>query len=101
MPKYSHIIWDWNGTLLDDVGACVRAINQMLGSRGLPLLKSVAAYRAVFGFPIEDYYRRVGFDFDKEPFADLSDEYIPIYYRLAAQAHLFPDAIGILEDARQ
>ena len=101
MPKYSHIIWDWNGTLFDDVGACVRAINQMLGKRGLPLLESVEAYRKVFGFPVQDYYRRVGFDFQREPFCDLSAEYIPIYHRLAAQAPLFPDAIPILEDARQ
>ncbi len=31
MPK--HIIWDWNGTLLDDVKACVDAINNMLDKK--------------------------------------------------------------------
>ncbi len=22
--KYTHVIWDWNGTLLDDVTACAQ-----------------------------------------------------------------------------
>ncbi|NUM71929.1 MAG: HAD family hydrolase, partial [Ignavibacteriaceae bacterium] len=28
--KYDHIIWDWNGTLLDDVGLCLEIINGVL-----------------------------------------------------------------------
>ena len=101
MAVYSHIIWDWNGTLFDDASACLRAMNQMLGRRGMPTLVSVEQYRSLFGFPVEDYYRRVGFDFDKEPLADLSAEYIGIYHRLAAHSPLFPDAGTVLEDAHQ
>jgi len=92
MATYSNVIWDWNGTLFDDVSACVEAMNIMLGRRGLPQLESVAAYRSLFGFPVQDFYRRLGFDFSKESFADLSAEYNPIYHQLASQAHLFPGA---------
>jgi len=101
MAPYSHIIWDWNGTLFDDVAVCVEAVNTMLGQRGLPTLPSLAAYRSVFGFPIQDYYRRVGFDFDVEPYADLAADYIPLYHRLASRAPLFPGTTAILEDARE
>ena len=30
-----YIIWDWNGTLLDDVDSAVNALNRMLAMRGL------------------------------------------------------------------
>lgn len=80
MQKYTHIIWDWNGTLLDDVARCMAVINAMLEKRGLPALASVDAYRSVFGFPVRDYYRRVGFDFGKEAFETLAAEYIELYY---------------------
>ncbi len=31
----SLIIWDWNGTLLDDTGVCIASMNQMLARRGM------------------------------------------------------------------
>ena len=34
--KYSHILWDWNGTLLDDAWLCVEVMNSMLAERDLP-----------------------------------------------------------------
>ena len=33
--KITHIIWDFNGTVLDDVEMAVAAVNDMLDSRGL------------------------------------------------------------------
>ena len=101
MATYSNVIWDWNGTLFDDVSACIEAMNTMLGRRGMSELESVAAYRSLFGFPVQDFYRRLGFDFSKEPFADLSAEYNPIYHQLASRAHLFPGAEATLEVIRR
>ena len=94
--RFSHIIWDWNGTLLDDVAWCIACVNAMLEKRGLPVLDSVGAYHGVFGFPVIDYYRRVGFDFDKEPFEKLAVEYIGLYHDDKNSASLFPDARAIL-----
>ncbi|MDH5646585.1 MAG: hypothetical protein OEZ01_11285, partial [Candidatus Heimdallarchaeota archaeon] len=31
--RYEHIIWDWNGTLLDDAWLCVEIMNSMLAKR--------------------------------------------------------------------
>ena len=67
MKKYNHIIWDWNGTLLDDRWLCVEAINQSLYKRKMPTL-SESEYKDIFCFPVEDYYKNIGFDFEKEPF---------------------------------
>ena len=60
--QYQHIIWDYNGTLLNDVNLCVEVINDMLSSRNLPLM-TVDKYRELFDFPVKDYYAKTGFDF--------------------------------------
>ena len=78
--KYSHIIWDWNGTLLNDVDRCLHAINILLKRRNLPQLSDTNAYRSVFCFPVIEYYRHVGFDLDNEPFAAIAAEYMELYH---------------------
>ena len=34
--KYTHLFWDFNGTVLDDAYTSVLAVNEMLRARGLP-----------------------------------------------------------------
>ena len=67
------ILWDWNGTLLDDVDLCVDALNRLLAGFGYPQRYDHERYRAIFGFPIEEYYVRAGFDFTKHSFAELAE----------------------------
>ena len=58
MGKTTTVIWDWNGTLLDDAPVCVAAINDMLRERSLPQL-SAERYQEIFCFPVsEDVYKR-------------------------------------------
>ena len=64
MKKYKNLVWDWNGTLLDDITAGVETLNDMLEKRGLQKL-SVEEYKDVFGFPVVDFYKKVGFDMEK------------------------------------
>ena len=76
--RYKHIIWDWNGTLLDDRWLCVEGINQALIKRDLPPI-SEDRYRKIFTFPVKEYYKKLGFDFDKEPFEVAGDEFVDYY----------------------
>lgn len=78
--KYSHIIWDWNGTLFDDVNWSLSVINKMLASRDMKVLEDVEAYRNVFCFPIIDYYKNVGLSFEEESFEQLANEFITLYH---------------------
>ena len=64
--KYKRVIWDWNGTLLDDFDISIDAINEMFEERGMPKFKDKEDYLKHFCFPIEKYYKNVGFDFLKE-----------------------------------
>ncbi len=100
IDRYSRIIYDFNGTLLDDVWVGMAAVNPMLQRRGLPPIPSVEAYYELFGFPIEDYYRRLGFDFDKEPYADLAVEWVNSYRAIEGQAGLRRGARELLELGR-
>ena len=61
------IIWDWNGTLLSDVDACVKAMNIMLDKRKMGSI-DIEFYKEKFTFPVKDYYVALGFDFNKESY---------------------------------
>lgn len=78
LQKKRHVVWDWNGTLMADVEHAVNCINALLGNHGLPLMDR-DRYREVFAFPIEDYYRRLGFDFTRVPFPTLAVDFYDRY----------------------
>ncbi len=72
------VIWDWNGTLLDDIGFCVSAINNLLEKRNLAKLNR-QRYKEIFTFPVQKYYESLGFNFEKEPFEIPANEFMEIY----------------------
>jgi len=94
--RFSGIILDWNGTLLDDILLCVRVMNEMLTQRNLPNL-SISRYQEVFSFPVKDYYRKIGFDFESEPFEIPALEFIDSYNRLVSKCLLHQDTEKVLE----
>lgn len=94
--RYRHVVWDWNGTLLDDAACCVSVLNGMLARRGLPLI-TVEQYRAVFTFPVRDYYQCIGFDFQKETFEDAGREFIASYEAQRHTCALYPESRWALE----
>lgn len=94
--KPELILWDWNGTLLDDVALCVDALNRLLERHGYVQRYDLDSYRSIFGFPIEDYYRRAGFDFGKHSFADLAESYMADYIPASAACPLMEGAVDAL-----
>ena len=51
--NYKHIIWDWNGTLLDDAWLWVDVMIQLLVKRGMTKL-TIDRYREAFDFPVKE-----------------------------------------------
>ena len=95
--KYKTVIWDFNGTLLSDMGISIDAMNAVLEKRGLPKIPDLSAFQNVFGFPVEDYYERIGLDFSKEPFKVPADEWVALYSEKMYTAPLTDGAEDALE----
>jgi phosphoglycolate phosphatase len=95
----TSVIWDWNGTLLDDVEICIASANRLLARRGLSEM-TLDRYRRVFTFPVQVYYEEMGFDFATESFADVAVEYHEAYEAYVRGAQLHGDAISVLENLK-
>lgn len=100
LNKIKTILWDWNGTLLNDVNHCIRSMNCLLKRRNLQLLCK-DRYHNVFTFPVKDYYEKLGFDFTKEPFEIPAEEFIVEYNRGITEIPLYPDAVKVLQFFQQ
>ena len=97
ISNYRHIIWDWNGTLIDDVWLVVEIMNKMLKKRNLPGIDS-KKYREIFDFPVTRYYLKLGFDFSKESFEELTVEFISEYYARFNECKLFDKVEEVLKE---
>jgi phosphoglycolate phosphatase-like HAD superfamily hydrolase len=91
-----HLVWDWNGTLLNDLGLVVNATNIALGSAGAPPVTE-EEHRRDFRRPIIDYYGSLlGRVVTPDEFA-LMDRIFHDHYRLGLRTcGLAPDAVAAL-----
>ena len=97
--RIRHVIWDWNGTLVDDADACVEALNRIGKPRGMPAV-TPGEYRRLFGFPVRAYYERLGFDFTVEDWDSVSREYHRHYRETSRASPLRSDAVPALDALR-
>lgn len=72
------ILWDYNGTILDDVKLCHRIECGMLKKRGMRTF-SLDEYKDMFCFPVIDYYYKMGYTFETESYEDISVEFNEAY----------------------
>lgn len=96
LKDFQHIIWDWNGTLLDDLQLCIDIINQLLESYQLPS-QSVESYQQLFDFPVIRYYERLGFDWNKASFEKISDQFISSYDSKKYTQQLHQNALAVIK----
>lgn len=87
--QIKHIIWDWNGTLLDDVWLCVEVMNELLQEHELTAINE-QLYREWFGFPVWEYYLKLGFPADRGTFEVLSVQFITRYDARRFECNLQP-----------
>ncbi|MEO8233116.1 MAG: HAD family hydrolase [Ignavibacteriota bacterium] len=98
--NYKRIIWDWNGTLLNDVDFCRKIINSILVDNKLPEL-SLNKYREIFTFPVQDYYVTAGLDFSKTSFEVLGKDFIDEYESKKLTCSLYENAVEVLSAIHQ
>ncbi len=100
ISNYKHFIFDWNGTLLNDLWLAVDVIDKMLTKRGLQGM-TIERYCEVFDFPVKDYYQNVGFNFDKESFEIVGTEFIVEYDKRQYECKLQQGVVELLEKLYQ
>jgi len=88
------ILWDWNGTLLDDVAYAVGVRNRVFPRFGLPTINGLAEYHRQFTFPVRLYYTRAGVTDDN--FVAVAHAWMDEYVRGFASVPLFEDALAAL-----
>jgi len=97
MTPRAYILWDWNGTLLDDTQAALDALNAMLARRGLPSV-GMTWFRDNFRFPVRPFYESMGIRVRDDEWDALAREYHETYLRQSRALAL--DACAALELAR-
>lgn len=90
-----QVLWDWNGTLLDDLQYAIDVRNRVFPAFGLPGLESVADYHAQFTFPVRTYYERAGVT--DETFEAVAHAWMDEYVRGFDAVRLHGDARSALE----
>jgi phosphoglycolate phosphatase len=91
-----HIVWDWNGTLVNDNWLSIKAINILLEKYNLPKVDK-ERYLELFTFPVIDYYNKLGFDFDKTPFNIIGTEFIKEYTERMYEVKMQDGAKDVLQ----
>ena len=97
-PK-PYILWDWNGTLLDDTEAALATLNEMITVRGGQPI-GMEFYRDHFAFPVRPFYDKIGIvAHDEDEWNGIAHEYHEVYGRQPKK--LNPLAVAALEMAKE
>ena len=78
MASNTYVLWDWNGTLLDDTQAALDTLNIMLRRRGASAI-GMDFYRDNFAFPVKPFYESIGVVLENEDWDALAIEYHELY----------------------
>lgn len=89
-----QVLWDWNGTLLDDLTYAIGVRNRTFPAFGLPRIGSVAEYHRQFTFPVRRYYERAGVT--DETFVAVAHAWMAEYVRGFGTVPLHVDAAEAL-----
>lgn len=95
---YNTLIFDFNGTLIDDCDVCLEILNILCKENNLPLV-SKRKYKSIFTFPVSSYYKIVGFDTSSKSFEKIGNRFHEFYNVLSYQkVKLFKNVNTVLND---
>ena len=92
-----YLIFDFNGTIIDDVDVGLESENHTIEHFKLdrpPLTRE--EYLRLFTFPVKDYYEKVGFDWDKFSYEEVGDYWFSWYQKLEPTIRLHEGVKDIL-----
>lgn len=98
--RIKNLVWDFNGTLLNDFNLCLQSINELLHTRNKKQLTS-ADYLEIFTFPVQDYYTQAGFNFKEEPYEKVAIEFMDLYLKNVPDCPLHENVHELLAMTRR
>ena len=91
-----HIIWDFNGTLLNDAQLSVDLDNDVFDQIGVPRI-TLEDYRNNMTMPVRDFYPRVGVDYARHSYEEIARLWLDEFNKRAVGVGLIP---GVLKAIR-
>lgn len=92
-----HVVWDWNGTLLDDLPVVLEAVNRTVVEMGGPTVDE-QAYRDHYTRPVKLFYEGLfGRVISEDEWHHLNDAYHDAYYSTVDRASLAVDAMAAMD----
>jgi len=98
--KIKEIVWDWNGTLINDTSLCVDILNKILFLHDQPSI-SIEYYRNNFSFPVSAFYKIISLPSSGKKFDDVSLTFISEYRLKWKECNLQPGVLQILKLIKQ
>lgn len=96
-----HFVWDWNGTLFDDLEIVVDAVSRGLATMGAAPI-DLDIYRTHYTRPVKVFYDRViGRPVSEAEWEELDRVFHDGYRTLLERANLTRDAAAALEAVRE
>ena len=94
--KIRHVIWDWNGTLLDDVEICYQHNREtILSLGGKPVSKQ--QFLDEFDLPIREFYEQIGYKLSDQEFEIIANQFQDNYAEQEPEVDLHDFALEILK----
>ena len=91
-----HVFFDFNGTIINDLDLCFNLLNEFLEEQGKEKVTK-ERYKDIFRFPIKEYYKLAGIDFDIESYESLSIKFIKKYQPASLKCGLYDAVIPTLK----
>jgi len=89
------ILWDWNGTLLNDPPLACRLFNETITQYGAPHV-TLERYREIYEHPLTLLYERAGIDYTQVSFETIANQWHEVYARQVHTASLHNYATELL-----
>ena len=97
--RYHNILWDWNGTLIDDAITSLDCVNDMLSEMGKPLI-SLEQYYTYVETPIIGFYRHILTE-EELDFPTISKSFHEAYNNRLNTTKLAYNALNVLKSLKE
>lgn len=89
------VLWDWNGTLLNDAPILWGIFNELMRTYGYGTI-TFDLYQAIYRHPVQEMYEDVGFDLERFPFEEVALKWHDLYRARMSSVSLHEDVFPTL-----